>query len=43
VIAVSAFESRPVESGHAPVNGIHMYYEVHGRTEGIQEFLDAPP
>jgi pimeloyl-ACP methyl ester carboxylesterase len=25
----------PLESGHAPVNGIRMYYEVHGRQEGI--------
>jgi pimeloyl-ACP methyl ester carboxylesterase len=25
----------PLESGHAPVNGIDMYYEVHGRTDGI--------
>jgi pimeloyl-ACP methyl ester carboxylesterase len=23
------------ESGHAPVNGINMYYEVHGRRDGI--------
>lgn len=23
------------ESGHAPVNGIEMYYEVHGRTDGV--------
>jgi len=26
---------RPPESGHAPVNGINMYYEVHGRKEGV--------
>lgn len=24
-----------VESGHAPVNGISMYYEVHGRSDGV--------
>jgi pimeloyl-ACP methyl ester carboxylesterase len=24
-----------VESGHAPVNGIAMYYEVHGRRDGV--------
>ena len=24
-----------LESGHAPVNGIRMYYEVHGRREGV--------
>jgi pimeloyl-ACP methyl ester carboxylesterase len=26
--------SRPVETGHAPVNGIQMYYEVHGPAGG---------
>lgn len=24
-----------VESGHAPVNGIRMYYEIHGRGDGV--------
>jgi pimeloyl-ACP methyl ester carboxylesterase len=24
-----------VDSGHAPVNGISMYYEVHGRSDGV--------
>lgn len=28
-------ESRPFESGHAPVNGIEMYYELHGRCDGV--------
>ncbi len=28
-------ESRPLESGHAPVNGIRMYYEMHGRPDGV--------
>jgi len=32
---VSTFESKPLESDHAPVNGINMYYEVHGRKEGV--------
>jgi pimeloyl-ACP methyl ester carboxylesterase len=27
--------SEPVESGHAPVHGIRMYYEVHGRRGGV--------
>lgn len=27
--------SKPVESGHAPVNGIRMYYEIHGRRDGV--------
>lgn len=27
--------SKPLETGHAPVNGIEMYYEVHGRGDGI--------
>ena len=32
---VSALEPKPLESGHAPVNGINMYYEVHGRKDGV--------
>ncbi len=32
---MSTLESKPLESGHARVNGIDMYYEVHGRTEGV--------
>lgn len=32
----SAAGSRePLASGHAPVNGIRMYYEIHGRQDGI--------
>lgn len=27
--------SKPVESGHAPVNGIRMYYEIHGEGDGV--------
>lgn len=27
--------SKALESGHAPVNGINMYYEVHGRRDGV--------
>ncbi len=27
--------SPPLASGHAPVNGIRMYYEVHGRPDGV--------
>lgn len=27
--------SKPLESGHAPVHGIDMYYEVHGRRDGV--------
>src|SRR5689334_12252262 len=27
--------SKPIESGHVPVNGINMYYEVHGRKDGV--------
>jgi pimeloyl-ACP methyl ester carboxylesterase len=30
-----AHESKPLASGHAAVNGINMYYEVHGRKEGV--------
>lgn len=32
---VSTLPSKPIESGHAPVNGIEMYYEVHGRRDGV--------
>lgn len=33
--SVSSLQSKPLESGHAPVNGISMYYEVHGRGDGV--------
>jgi len=32
---MSTLPSKPLESGHAPVNGIEMYYEVHGRRDGV--------
>jgi pimeloyl-ACP methyl ester carboxylesterase len=32
---VSTLQSAPLESGHAPVNGIRIYYEVHGHPDGI--------
>jgi pimeloyl-ACP methyl ester carboxylesterase len=32
---VSTFQSQPIESGYAPVNGINMYYELHGRKDGV--------
>lgn len=32
---VTTPQSQPLESGHAPVNGIEMYYEVHGRKDGV--------
>jgi pimeloyl-ACP methyl ester carboxylesterase len=32
---VSTSQSKPLESGHAPVNGINVYYEVHGRRDGV--------
>jgi pimeloyl-ACP methyl ester carboxylesterase len=28
-------QSKPLQSGLAPVNGINMYYEVHGRSDGM--------
>jgi pimeloyl-ACP methyl ester carboxylesterase len=31
----SILQAKPLESGHAPVNGIEMYYEVHGRRDGV--------
>jgi len=27
--------SQPLETGRAPVNGIEMYYEIHGRRDGV--------
>lgn len=32
---MSSTSSTLLESGHAPVNGINMYYEVHGRADGV--------
>jgi pimeloyl-ACP methyl ester carboxylesterase len=32
---MSTTSSTLLESGHAPVNGINMYYEVHGRADGV--------
>lgn len=32
---VSTLRSALLSSGHAPVNGIRMYYEVHGRPDGV--------
>lgn len=31
----TAYSQTLLESGHAPVNGIRMYYEVHGRRGGV--------
>lgn len=28
-------ESKPLQAGHAPVNGIQIYYEIHGEEEGV--------
>ncbi|MDQ2669017.1 MAG: alpha/beta hydrolase, partial [Gemmatimonadota bacterium] len=33
--AAPAGTATPVASGRAPVNGIEMYYEVHGRADGV--------
>ena len=32
---MSTVQRKPLESGHAPVNGISVYYEVHGRRDGV--------
>jgi len=32
---MSILPSTSIESGHAPVNGINMYYEVHGHRDGV--------
>lgn len=34
---MSIDRSKPLESGHAPVNGIYMYYEVHGLGDGVPD------
>ena len=33
--SMSIPQSKALETGHAPVNGINMYYEVHGRRDGV--------
>jgi pimeloyl-ACP methyl ester carboxylesterase len=33
--SAATVSSKPIQSGHAPVNGIRMYYEVHGRRDGV--------
>lgn len=35
IVHGAASSSKPLESGHAPINGIEMYYEVHGRRDGV--------
>lgn len=32
---MSTLQSKPIETGHAPVNGISMYYEIHGDGDGV--------
>ncbi len=32
---MTASASKPLQSGHAPVNGIEMYFELHGRPDGV--------
>lgn len=32
---MSSNKLQPLETGYAPVNGINMYYEVHGRKDGV--------
>src|SRR5690242_6887283 len=35
VVSTGCRQMRPMESGRAPINGIDMYYEVHGRPDGV--------
>jgi pimeloyl-ACP methyl ester carboxylesterase len=35
MMGTSTIQSKPLMSGHAPVNGINIYYEVHGHGDGI--------
>ena len=32
---MSTIQLQPLKSGHAPVNGIKIYYEIHGQKEGV--------
>src|SRR5262249_59531118 len=32
---MATHHSQPLETGRAPVNGIEMYYEIHGRRDGV--------
>jgi pimeloyl-ACP methyl ester carboxylesterase len=32
---MSTHQLKPLKSGHAPVNGINIYYEVHGQRDGV--------
>jgi|SRR5262245_10287987 len=36
---MSTIQLQPLKSGHAPVNGIKIYYEIHGQKEGVPLFL----
>lgn len=36
---VGSAESHPVRSGYAPVNGLQLYYEIHGRATGTPLLL----
>ena len=46
LVAACATAGRPIASGHAPVNGISMYYELHGPQTGVplewERLLSAP-
>jgi len=33
----------PPQTGYAPVNGLRLYYEIHGPVPVIDGFLDAAP
>jgi pimeloyl-ACP methyl ester carboxylesterase len=35
ILMASYSYAQPIERSHAPVNGIQMYYEVHGRGDGV--------
>lgn len=34
-MSTSPSSSGPLETGHAPVNGIRIYHEIHGRADGV--------
>src|SRR5215470_10329187 len=33
ILAAAAVIASPLQSGYAPVNGLRMYYEIHGRPD----------
>ena len=41
-MSTSPSSSGPLETGHAPVNGIRIYHEIHGRADGVPLAHSSP-